>query len=407
MIGMSSKGGRIRLMLSGRKLVYPVIALVLAISSIGCSRTGGSSQVPDPAARQVNLNLLNYSRFPADALQGIIQAFEEKYPNVKVHVYTPSDRPVPRDLAAPFEGIDVLLLTSLQTQEMGRAGLLKELPAMRLPSLEGALPEVVYDLSTVEGRRLGLPVGLSPALIAVNQQWLSEAGVPLPPLDWTWADYEQAVAPVMQAGRSAKLDGQILLEPILRAYGGRMYDGDRAAWTLDTPESAQGLAQFERLIKLGSMRTEGPGGPPTDQAFSVVSSVQEMPEGMTLYPLPRGPKGRRTPVEALIGAVPTAATHPELAMEFVSLLNTRNAQLHLARAGVRPVTADEEVLSVWRQTVGDRMVQIWELVVNDLYMEWPPLYPKDVLSSLAPYFRGEAKLDSVISDLSRRTSARQ
>lgn len=102
--------------------------------------------------------------------------------------------------------------------------------------------------------------------------------------------------------------------------------------------------------------------------------------------------------------MPTASTHPDLAMEFVSVLNSKAAQLHLAKAGVRPVTTDEEVLTTWRRTVGDRMTQVWELVVNDLYVQWTPVYPSEVLGNLAPYFRGETQLDSVISELNRRDS---
>jgi len=265
----------------------------------------------------------------------------------------PQDRPVPPSQGSLFEGIDLLLLTSLQTQEMGREGYLRELPNVRLPAMEGALPEVVDGLSRVNGRRLGLPVGLSPALIAANQEWLSASGVPLPPLDWTWADYEQAATATV----------------------------------------------IDRLAELGAMRTEGFEGHPSDNSFFVVRSVQDTPSGMTLYPLPRGPKGRPTPVEALIAAVPIAARHPELAMEFVGLLNAKDEQLRLARAGIRPVTANEVVLSAWRKTVGDRMVGVWDLVVNDLYVDGTLIYPSEVLKSLGPYFRGEAQLDAVIATL--------
>lgn len=388
--------------MTGGKLT---LALLLVMISIGCTRTGAQPKVPAPAATQVELKLINLGHFPTDALQGVIQAFQAKHPNVKVNVYGPQDRPVPPNQARPFEGIDLLLLTALQMQEMGREGLLRELPTVRLPVLAGALPEVVHDLSTVDGRRLALPVGVAPFLIAVNQKWLNSAGIPLPPLDWTWADYEQAAAHATQAGLSARLEGQYLLDATLRAYGGRVYDADRAAWMLDTPESVKGLAQIANLGERGAMRIEGRGGPPTDNLFFVVASVREMAAGgMTLLPLPRGPQGRPTPVDALLAAIPTGAMHPELAGEFVSLLNTKAAQLHLARAGVRPVTADEEVLATWRQTAGDRVAQVWDLVVNDLYVERAPLHSSEVLSNLAPYFRGEAQLDSVIANLTRRTA---
>jgi ABC-type glycerol-3-phosphate transport system substrate-binding protein len=388
---------------TGRRLVHLVMALLLVVVSLGCSRTGGPPTVPDPAATKVELKLINFARYPMAALQGVIQTFEQQHPSVKVSAYGPQDRPIPPNQATPFEGIDLLLLTSLQMQEMGRQGLLKELPTVRLPVLEGALPEVVQDLSTEGGRRLGLPVGLSPVLIAANQKGLSSAGISLPSLDWSWADYEQAGTAAVQAGQACQLDGEYLLDSTLRAYGGRVYDADRAGWMLNTPESVQGLAAIARLTKLRAMAIEGPGGPPGNNAFFVVPSSQDTSAGMTLYPLPRGPKGRPTPVNGILASVPTAATHPELAAEFLSLLSTKAAQLPLARAGIRPVTADKEVLAAWRQTVGDRMAQVWELVVNDLYVERTPVYPHDVLSSLAPYFRGETQLDSVISDLIRRT----
>lgn len=380
----------------GRRVVRSVMAVLLALGLIGCSQSKGPELPP------VELKLINRGHVPTEALKSIVDGFRAEHPNVKVTIYGPSDRPVPPNQAAPYEGIDLLLVTFLQMMEMGRDGILRELPTLRLPVMEGALPEVADAISSVNGRRLGLPIGLSPLLVAAKEKELGAAGIPLPPLDWSWTDYEQLATQAVQDGRPARLDAAYLVESTLRAYGGRVWDEDRATWVIGASEAAPGLAQLARFAERKILKIDRIPEDPSTNLFFIDLWTHETPAGTVRYPLPRGPQGRPTPVNGILASIPTGAAQPEMAQAFINFLGTKGAQLHLARAGIRPVTADQEVLAAYRQAAGDRLAEIWELVVNDLYVEATPVYLDRLSGSLAPYLRGEQGLDAVIADLNRQ-----
>jgi ABC-type glycerol-3-phosphate transport system substrate-binding protein len=118
----------------------------------------------------------------------------------------------------------------------------------------------------------------------------------------------------------------------------------------------------------------------------------------TPYPFPRGPRGRFAPVTATVGTVTTGSTNPEAAIEYVRYLLSPEAQIFLARTGLRPVTADPRAVSAWQERVGDQRARAIDAGLAGGYVNQAPSFGP-VVTGLGPFLTGSAQLDPTVSAL--------
>ncbi|MGP3929655.1 ABC transporter substrate-binding protein [Nonomuraea sp. KM88] len=195
--------------------------------------------------------------------------------------------------------------------------------------------EAVREL-THDGKVYGLPLTVDARALFYNKAHLKEAGVEPPR---TWAELEQAAikltrregGKLVRAGLS--MDDAGLFSMYLRQAGGQMVTDDCSRTTFNSPQGAQVLDLWSRMIKGGVYQTgfETGLGEGTDAfATGKVSMIFTGPWNITTYrkygkdldfgivPPPAGPQGDQASLMGGFGLViPRAAKQKDAAWEFV------------------------------------------------------------------------------------------
>ncbi|HYF91315.1 MAG TPA: extracellular solute-binding protein [Symbiobacteriaceae bacterium] len=401
-------------MLRNRMVALCLSAVLLAGCSAGATPAGGTQAPPPSSDKATALTIYAPTGLRREALDDAIEVYEEKHPNTKIRVRElPPQQMMTKDGGfnpATVEGGDIVLVPDGQAQGMYAAGMLRDLSSIRAPQLNDLTAPLYDELGVKDGKRYGLPYSLTPGLIMANPDALSRAGVKMPTVDWTVQDFEQAVVALHAAGASYFLPLNSLIDPLVRAYGGAMYDADRQAWAFDTPEARQGLSLVGRLTRDGVLTAgtantkiiigNGPGAP----ALSILpAKAGVMMSGMTMLPFPKGPKGRSTAVSAQVGAVLNTSADPEAAADFLKeLISNPAAQQALAKGGVRPVIDDAKAIAAWQESVGSTTAQAIDLSLEGAHVESVIPNYADALTGLEPFFTGRATLDEVVPGLIAR-----
>lgn len=401
------------------------MALVLALGSLaGCAGTPaepGASGTTGAAsqAEPVELNLVAFPGVSAEALGDVNYEFNRLHPNVRVRIKDSQglqligpDGPN----ATALDGIDIVLLPNNLLSAAAERGAVRDLSAVKVPQLSDLVAGMYDDLGQVEGKRYGLAVTASAATLLINEQQWTQSGLQLPAPDWTWQEFEQALAAFKAAGINTLVPLQSILDVAVRSYGGLMYDPDTAAWAFDTPEAKQGLSMLESLVSQELVSQQGPGaitfraGPAGGgggggrNAPAIVApggpggGVFIQSAGLIPQPFPRGPRGQYAPVTATLAAVTANSTNPELAIEYVKFLLTPEAQFFIGRSGSRPVIADARAQSAWQEKVGSARATAAETALRGGYVSMAPSF-NEVLTGLEPYFSGQAALDATVDSL--------
>ncbi|WP_165861330.1 ABC transporter substrate-binding protein [Paenibacillus paeoniae] len=166
----------------------------------GCSGTG--NQGPDNSSQPVNtpgqpkdvtIKFVNWE--PASVYQPAIDAFQQKFPHIKVE-YVPlvendSNETLKKldMMYASGTDFDVFSLNSTPNFSQRAANGMLE-PLDEYLGKEGVKYEDEYkaEQMKVDGKRYSLPGKFGPWLILLNKDQLDAAGLPVPK-DWTWDDF--------------------------------------------------------------------------------------------------------------------------------------------------------------------------------------------------------------------------
>lgn len=383
-------------------------------SSPAITDTGTKSTA---STKQIELTVQTFPGISAETLANVNTEFTAKHPNVKVTLKDGMGRS-PNPTAESLDGIDVVFLNEGQVSQLAGANLLKDLTAVKVPQLNDGVANIFGELGRVNGVRYGLPVSISPAMIMINEQVITRAGIQVPSTDWTWQDFQQALAATKGAGITNQVTLQGIIDPFIRSYGGQLYDADKQQYTFDSPEAKKALQALQPFVKDGLVQTSmsgtiriesgstGPGGGaavnPSAPAFMAFGGVVFMRGGQSQsLPYPKGPNGRPSPATATVAAVSANSANVEMATEYVkALLNDSAEQLALAKGGIRPVTNDAKALAAWQQTVGDQAAKATEAGLPDAYIgTFGATLNKNLIDGLLAYLNGTAALDTTISNL--------
>lgn len=205
------------------------------------------------------------------------------------------------------------------------------------------LPPGTDDFLTINGKLAGMPAdGFRPrdAMVNLNLDFLSSAGLDQPSWDWTWEDLLQYA---QRLTRDADGDGQNdqfgvdfgkttwegVWEYMLYGYGGSLWNDDYSACAINSP-AAEYVFTFLRDLDSrwqvhGWTFPEGRVGISIAWANEAARRLDVVPFSAGLAPLPRGSVARsHRPAsgEVHVYAISKATPHPEEAWRFVKFLFT-------------------------------------------------------------------------------------
>jgi ABC-type glycerol-3-phosphate transport system substrate-binding protein len=389
---------------AARLLALSLTLLVL----MGCSGPKNTGDSASQATGEVKILAVPSIRAPLDAA---IEEYTTRHPNVKVKVQELGwNNLLGADgklNTAALSGADAAVIPSDIAQMIVKENVFRELSSIKLTPRDPAIASLYDTLGKDEGRRYFLPIEIEPLMVLANKQKVEGAGTTLP-VDWTTADFHQTLRSLKASGNLPDLYAFMLIDPVLRSFGGGFYDYTTQTWTFDSPANRDGLAYLAGLVQEGLMigglpepgriTTTGTSAP----AIVLMSGRSFMGPQMVEFPFPKGSKGRSVPATASVGVVLKTATSPEGATAFLQdLVSNESTQEAMARAGVRPVMSSSKANAVWRQAVGDRVAQVVELSLEGAYATNGVSTSTRIYGGVQPFLEGTATLDQVLPNLAK------
>lgn len=156
-----------------------------------------ATQAPATVGEPVNLRFVSWLSAYKDLDEKVAQAYTKDHPNVTVTFdyfgdMTATEYYKKVDLMVMGgEEMDVLM-TSAFAEHAQRAGSGAYLPLEPYFEKEGVKPEDAYSIiQKVNGTMYGIPGDLKSWFVIINKNFLDEANLPVPDLNWTWDDYRE------------------------------------------------------------------------------------------------------------------------------------------------------------------------------------------------------------------------
>jgi multiple sugar transport system substrate-binding protein len=180
-----------------KKLTHALSMMVFILILTASLFAGGQKEEAEESKK---VEVKWYVQIPPSfdpAIDKAIALFEEQNPNISV-VYEHLNEGDGEEYA---QKVDLLLLSGDDTEiisqttnadniERGKNGMLE--PLNSYFEAEGIDYQDVYSIDMdVEGTHYGLPTGVKVWYVMLNKDHLDQAGLPLPPDDWTLADYRE------------------------------------------------------------------------------------------------------------------------------------------------------------------------------------------------------------------------
>ncbi len=184
----------VSVMYNRKSILIGVILMIFAVAVFAAGNKENTGLADD------KVTLKYYVQIPTSfdpQIEQVISMFQEKYPNVEVSYEHLSDGTATEYL----KRVDLLLLSGervdIVTQpgpsdhyERASNGMFA--PLTPLFEKEGVEYDSVYSIKTeIDGEVYGLPAYVGMWYILMNKDHLDEAGLPIPPDDWTWEDYRE------------------------------------------------------------------------------------------------------------------------------------------------------------------------------------------------------------------------
>ncbi len=222
---------------------------------LGLTVLAGTLLLSSAAFAQDSNKLVVASFYPVDKVagwNGLIEAFNAKYPGVEIEVQvTPQDQYLAKLLSqiAGGDAPDIVGIENSPFPQFANRNILEDLTPYLEKSpgftLDAFFPHLI-DRYTVEGKAYGIPYDAQPnALMFYNPALFQAAGVAEPTAEWTWDQMREASKQLATAGgegayglcMSSSAKGN--WEVFLYGGGGGYVDDVKAPSksTLDTPES--------------------------------------------------------------------------------------------------------------------------------------------------------------------------
>lgn len=251
-------------------IMATVLVLAAACSSGGNDKPtatgngngdGGGSGGDAP----VTIRFANFSgagEGPAEALEEMRLAFEEKHSNIKVEIETIGFGEYFTQMQTRVAGG-----TAPDAYELNYENFI---PYAKLGVLEDLEPHFAanqFDRSTVfeqalnafstDGVQYGMPASFSNVLLIYNKELFDQADAEYPAVDWTWKEMDEAAAKIRALGDDifGIHQGVHFFEffKAVQQNGGNLFNEDMTAFTVNTPENIETLEHLANRINVSNV----------------------------------------------------------------------------------------------------------------------------------------------------------
>jgi multiple sugar transport system substrate-binding protein len=238
-----------------------IVAVLLALVAVNLFTLAGQGQPVRAQTPTTSTVSFGFWGDPAEAsaYEAIVDAFEERHPEIDVLIeYVPDANDFYARLATGYAAGDVPDVYLINYRRYGQfaaaGGLTPVGPALEQSetiAAEDYYPQPM-EAFTFNGELMCLPQNLSSLVVYYNRDLFEAAGVPLPTMDWTWDDFLAAAQTLTLDTDSDGVTDQygvgiepslIRMTPFIWQAGGELVDNLEAPTTLtiDTPAAREGL----------------------------------------------------------------------------------------------------------------------------------------------------------------------
>jgi len=323
----------------------------------------------------ITLNFFTWELSLADQNSAVIAAFEARYPHIRVNIHYPAEN----NNVEYTEMMELLLLANTQVDVMIESSVARMnrmvrrdlyMPLDSFMAAEGIIFDEIYSVSSyINGSYYGLPIDITPWFVMLNKSLLEEAGLPVPPLDWTWYDYREYARALTQnhvtgsyfhtwnnyflmAMYSVKMDNSLFYDDGSLAFGNpALRDWLQFRYDMENVDRTSVPLMDVRTRNM-SYRHEFWNGnvamlPTGAWMLAEIKDIENWPRDfqVAFAPLPRWPHGGvcgRTFSDTKMLSIPITARHPEEAYKFIRFYTTEGAFI---RAGGLVALRDADIVS--------------------------------------------------------------
>lgn len=346
-----------------RKTLVCVLALALLISSMGMAT----------AQDTVTLRLMGWSSSPAenDALQAMVDAFEEANPNIQVDLQLIPEYDTTLQAAfASGDAPNVFYADSSRLPDFVNAGVI-EPAGDNIENPEGIYPALL-DVFTIDGTVYCPPKDFSTMALQYNTDLFDTAGLEYPTADWTWDDLRAAAEALTDDDTVGLVVPPELPRwlPFLYQAGGAVLDED-GNLVFNSEESVTAMDFVLGMIEDGVAAQSadvdaGWGG----EAFGKQTVAMAMEGNWVIqfmidnYPdvnwgvaeLPAGPAGKATMAFTVCYGVSSETVgneHPEESWALVNFLTNDAGAMMVAEAGFGVMPTRASAAEAWLTARGE------------------------------------------------------
>lgn len=374
-------------------------AAVAGLGLSACSDGGGGGEelaVPEDGEISASLNYGIWDDVQAPAMEEIVAAFNEEYPNVEVNItIAPFDQYFTRlqTQAGSGELPDVFWMNGPNVQLYASEDML-----MSLSSLidSGAIdpanyPEAMNELYVMDGEQYAVPKDFDTIGLWYNTRLFDEAGVEHPTAEWTWEDFRSAAKTISDElsdqgvyGFAGGVANQALMYPAIMQAGGEIISEDGTTSGYDSPEAQKAFQMFADMVEDGSSPsvqtttdTETYDLFSSERAAMVwdgnwrVATYADSPamENIQVTHLPQDQR-QATPIHGIGNAVSANTGNPEAAAAFLTFLGGERAATIQAEAGTaNPAYAGSQKAFV--ASVPEFDLQVFIDAADEYAIEYP------------------------------------
>ncbi|MBS6644867.1 MAG: extracellular solute-binding protein [Clostridiaceae bacterium] len=421
----------------------PVTTTQSSESQISGTQASGKEE------EQVTLRFLSWAGEYEEIEKKVIDLYHDQNPNVTVNIEYITEKSTDYLTKTDVmlmggEPIDIIMSPSARDYII-RAESDSYLPLDPFFEAEGLNIEDEYNVVyKVNDQVYGIPAEMKYALVLINKDMLDEAGLPVPPLDWTWEDYREYAIKMTKGEGAEKIYGSyfhtfsdMVLYGISSAKAGNKIFNEDGSLTFENPEFAK-FMQFrydlenkdKASVPLADMKALNMSY--ADQFFKGKAAMLPMMTYMLNYignekyvhdfettfaRLPLWDKNdpHYTPVGATIFCIAKTTEHPQEAYDFLKFWCTEGVKIKgMTIANQKGVNKFECAESM----VGNASEQVDMEALNnvlndekwvDSYEEFIPAYQSEIenimLEESDKYLLGSQSLEEMIANLMKRGNA--
>lgn len=319
-----------------------------------------------PATAQVNTELSGTIEFMVwgnarsnEIDQMVIDAFQAKYPNIKVELRNPGGNHKEQLLTSIAGGLapDIAIVDFYDLPELIEAGLIFDVTAWAerdgiYDEIRAELHPAVLGEMEYKGRLYSVAnLRIAPDGLFYNKNLFNEAGLPYPTDDWTIEDMREAAIRLTRKNADGEVTQwgiefhRFFIWPFIRMNGGRLFDPEGTYSPFDEPEvyeALQWLADIDLVhdaiawnpYERAGAFSEGLAGMHIMWVGNLIVGLRDsVTWDWDIAPIPAGKLGSIGTVKGNPVVILNASQNKELAWEFMKFLGSEEAQYIYGREG--------------------------------------------------------------------------